>query len=473
MNFEYYLNYIISWFYHNVLHSDVTFAIVRILIIIGLVTLFVYQQYILFVLLCIVVLCAEFFINQSDNGNSSGFKDLWSSSSSSSSSKYRREVDKDELTKGVSLTREGFSLGMPKIIKGDDTGSDYHRSNKFVEEDSNDFTEKYFTSKQCSIGNNAGGITMFGSNELIGESRIAKIHTVYDFAGNWTSNDANGDPIKRLKYFNDCVFEPLKRNDFRALKKDLFKNIMQYVIDIDKCFSRFDVTLLLNTESDIANDYSKQITLSDKKDGDKPVTDIEYVSIINGSTNAVKLENIQPLNAGPKGDNASDATYAELMKKTNERTDGIYKDVAVRQRANDVYGKAFGYRKRIDEILARMREESKNDASKLHTIRVNENIVKEMRRVFAYLGLIKQCNSVIVFEETSAKIYEKLDVVPPLTTLVPIVVTTAQTGLISGNYNIYRIPLDDDSYNTNDEKRYFYGITYYFDKARSEKRYTP
>lgn len=472
MDFQYYLNYIISWFYHNVLHTDVTFAIVRILIIIGLVTLFVYQQYILFALLCIVVLCAEFFINQSGGSNSSsGFKDLWSSSSSSS--KYRREVDKDELTTGVSLTREGFSLGMPKIIKGDDTGSDYHRSNKFVEEDSNDFTEKYFTSKQCSIGNNAGAITMFGSNELIGESRIAKIHTVYDFAGNWTSNDSNGDPIKRLKYFNDCVFEPLKRNDFRALKKDLYKNIMTSVIDIDKCFSRFDVTILLNTESDITNDYSKQITLSDKKDGDKPVTDIAYVSIINGTTNAVKLENIQPLNAGPKGDNASDATYAELMKKTNERTDGIYKDVAVRQRANDVYGKAFGYRKRIDEILARMREESKNDASKLHTIRVNENIVKEMRRIFAYLALIKQCNSVIIFEETSAKIYEKLNVVPPLTTLVPIVVTTAQTAPISGDNNLYRIPLDDDSYNTNDEKRYFYGITYYFDKVRSEKRYSP
>ena len=78
-----------------------------------------------------------------------------------------------------------------------------------------------------------------------------------------------------------------------------------------------------------------------------------------------------------------------------------------------------------------------------------------------------------MFEQTSAKIYEKLDVTPPLTTLVPIVVTTTQTDPISGVNNIYRIPLDDDSYNTNDEKRYFYGITYYFDKVTSEKRYTP
>jgi len=465
MDFQYYINYIVAWFYHNVLHTDATFAIVRILIIVGLVTLFVYQQYILFVLLCIVVLCAEFFLVNRSNGGGFVFDGI-------ESSKHRREVDKDELTTGVSLTREGFSLGMPKIIKGDDTGTDYHRSNKFIEEDSRDFTEKYFTSKQCSIGTGVGGITMFGDNELIGESRTAKINMVYDFAGNWTSNETTGgDPVKRLKYFNECVFEPIKRNDFRELKKELFTNIMTSVIDIDKCLNRFDVNTLLNTESDITLDYSKRISLSDKKEGDQPVNDVAYVSIIQGNTNAKKLENIQALNAGPSGDNASDATYAALMKKTNERRDGIYNDIAVRQRANDVYGKAFGYRKRIDEILARMREETKNDASKLHTIRVNEQIVKELRRIFAYLALIKRCNAIIMFEMTQAKIYEKLNVVPPLTTLVPIVVTSTETAPISDNNNIFRIPLDDDSYNNNDEKRYFYGITYYFDKVRSEKRY--
>lgn len=470
MDLTYYLNYIITWFYHNVLDTSTTFSIVKILIIIGLVTLLVYQQYILFVLLCIVVVSAELLMNNDDG--TSGLKDLLTFEDTGSS-KYRREVDKHELTTGVSLTREGFSLGLPKIIKGDDTGSDYRRSNKFIEEDSKDFTEKYFTSKQCSIGSGPGAITMFGSNELIGESRIAKINMVYDFAGNWTSNDATiGDPIKRLKYFNECVFEPIKRNDFRVFKKELYSNIIKSVIDIDKCFTRFDVTLLLNTESDITLDYRKQLTLSDKKEGDQQVNDVAYVSIIQGNTNATKLENIQALNAGPIGDNASDATYAALMKRTDDRRDGIYNNIAVRQRANDVYGKAFGYRKRIDEILARMREETKNDASKLYTVRVNENIVKELRRIFAYFALIKQCNSIIIFEMTQAKIYEILDVVPSLTTLVPIVVTTTQTGPISGDNNLYRIPLDDDSYNTNDEKRYFYGITYYFDKVRSEKRYS-
>ena len=475
MELQYYIEYIISWIYHNVINTGATFAIVRILIIVGLVSLLVYQQYILFVLLCIVVISAEFLILD-EKPSSNAIKNMFSFEigAMTSSNREHQIVDKDELTTGVALTREGFSLGLPKIIKGDDSGIEYQRSNKFIEEDNREFTDKYFSSKQCSIGSGVGGITMFGSNELIGDRRDAQINMVYDFAGNWTSNDPTvSDPEKRLKYFNDCVFEPIKRIDFRQLKKDLFTNITTSVIDIDRCFKRFDVNTLLNTASDIALDYSKRISLSDKKEGDQAVNDVAYVSIIQGNTNAKKLENIQALNAGPSGDNASDTTYAALMKKTNERSDGIYNNAAVRQRTIDVYGKAFGYRKRIDEILTRMREETKNDASKLYTVRVNENVIKELRQIFAYLALIKQCNSIIMFEQTSAKIYEKLDVTPPLTTLEPIVVTTTQTGPISGDNNIYRIPLDDDSYNTNDEKRYFYGITYYFDKVRSEKRYTP
>jgi len=385
MELTYYLNYIATWFYHNVLDTSSTYSIVKVLIIVGLVSLLVYQQYILFVLLCIVVVSAEFLLN--NDNETSGIKDLFAfnGAGSSTSSKYRREVDKDELTTGVSLTREGFSLGMPKIIKGDDTGVDYHRSNKFIEEDSREF------------------------------------------------------------------------------KKELYTNMNQYVIDISKCLIRFDVPLLLNTKSDITRDISRQVSLSDKNANDQPVNDIAYVSIIQGNTNATKLENIQKLNGGAKGDNASDTTYAELMKRTNE--------IAIRQRAIDIYGKAFGFRKRIDEILARMREEAKNNASNLHTIRVNESIVNEMRRMLAYFALIQQCHSIIIFEQTVANIYAKLDVVPPLTTLVPINVTSEQLSSISGDNNLFRIPFYDDSYNTNDEKRYFYGITYYFDKDKSGTPY--
>ena len=42
MELQYYIQYILSWVYHNVLYTDATFAIVRILIIIGLISLLVY-----------------------------------------------------------------------------------------------------------------------------------------------------------------------------------------------------------------------------------------------------------------------------------------------------------------------------------------------------------------------------------------------------------------------------------------------
>jgi hypothetical protein len=170
MNLEYNIKYILSWVYHNVIQSDVTGAIVRILILIGLVSLLVYREFILFILLCIVVISAEVFLG-ADTDTVTDADSVMKGLPSLVNVFSRRFVDKDELTTGVSVYendnhakaagREGFSIG---IIKGDDSGVDHRRYNKFVEQDSRDFTDKYFSSKQCSIGNSAGGVTMFGSN---------------------------------------------------------------------------------------------------------------------------------------------------------------------------------------------------------------------------------------------------------------------------------------------------------------------
>jgi len=370
-------------------------------------------------------------------------------------------VDKDELTNGVSLTREGFSIGLPKIIKGDDSGKEYQRANKFIEEDSREFSEKYFNSKQCSIGSEGGSITMFGDNELIG-GRDIKLDMIYDFPGNWTPNTTSGDQIKRYKYFYDCVYEPIQRNDFRPLKKEIYKKINERVIDIPKCLARFNIEVLFDTRSDVTADISKSVTLSDKKEGAN-VAEIASVSIINGDDNDTKLANIQPLNEGSNGDNASEATYTALMKETNEATTGIYTDTRLRayrkQTANDVYGKVFGYRKRIDEILKMMREQTRDDKSRLYTVRVNESVVKELRKILAYLALIDQSNRVILFEERN-DLYGKLRSAG--------VLPSETLSDISGGYNIFGIPLEDNTYNLKDEQRYLYGITYYFDEPGSE-----
>ena len=484
MEIQYYIQYILSWIYHNVIHSEVMYAILKILIIIGLVALFVYREYTLFVLLCVIIISFECFRWMTENNRDFGevqktiASTLWTDLSSSATGGIS---DKDVLTQGVSLSREGFSLGMPKIIQGDDSGKDHRRSNKFIEEDSNDFTDRYFKSKQCGIGSGIGGITMFGSNELIGGTRIAKINSIYDFSNNSTpNNDASGNKPQRATYFIDCVYNPVKRSygkvgtfrqvnsdkyvvgDFRDMKTLMYNEVNYRIIDITRCLARFNTGLLFNTTSDITANKSNRITLSENNKDDGFV----YKSLIAGDTNADKMKNIQPLNSGSAGDNRSDSTYSQLLQSVN--SDERYKNNdALKQRHLSVYSKVYGFRKRIDEILSMMREQTKNDSALLYTVRVDEAIIQELRMILGYLSIIQRTYDIIKFEketkiyETKLNIYEtKLNTISPPNTLQ--VITETPPAIITGNENIFRIPHDDDTYNSVDEKRYLYGITYYF-----------
>ena len=508
MDIQYYFQYITSWMYHNVIRSDLMYALLKIILIIGLVTLLVVREYTLFVLLFVIILSCECFRWITENNRDFGevqkmlASSLWSDNADSANFSMTSGIkDKDTLTHGVSLsTREGFSLGMPKIIQGDDSGKDHRRSNKFIEEDSNDFSEKYFKSKQCSIGSGIGGITMFGSNELIGGTRIAQINSIYDFSNNSTPNNSSGndgiDGIRdgiRAKYFIDCVYKPVKRSfdklgefrdgttttykkgDFRDMKTLMYNDINNRIIDISRCLARFNTEeVLFNTASDITADISNRITLSNKnKDGahilkTKP-DEFAYKSLIAGNSNADKMKNIQPLNSGSAGDNRSDSTYSQLLQSVN--SDERYKNNdALKQRHLNVYSKVYGFRKRIDEILSMMREQTKNDAALLYTVRVDESIIQELRMMLGYLAIVQRTYDIIKYEtevsfvgeETKKGIYAaKLNTIPPPSTLG--VITDTPSDTITGNAkNILRLPHDDDTYNSIDEKRYLYGITYYF-----------
>jgi hypothetical protein len=130
----------------------------------------------------------------------------------------------------------------------------------------------------------------------------------------------------------------------------------------------------------------------------------------------------------------------------------------------DIFGKVYGYRQRIDEILAMMRAQTKDDVASINTVRISESVVQELRTMLSYLAIIQRTDAVIKFDNSNG-IY-KLNTTPPPTTLGTL--PTVDLDKISGaTNNIFRIPLDDDTYNTNDEKRYVYGITYYFDKPGS------
>lgn len=473
MAFQYYIQYILSWIYHNVLYTDATFAVIRILLFIGLVSLFIYREYVLFTVLCIIVISAECFLFMTEaNGDMNALQNMLVSASTGASEAH--VFDKDELTKGVAITREGFSLGIPKIVHADDSGKDHRRSNKFIEEDSNDFTDKYFNSKQCSIGSGIGSISMFGSNELLeGTTRTTVIGGIYDFNGKYQLASASDASSNRAIYFKDCVYEPVYRSqkgpgDFRETKIRMYNDINNQIINIKRCMSRFKMEILFNTKSDITADRSKRLSLSDKRDGvdgGYSYDGLEYVSLLQGNDNATKMKNIQPLNKGEIGDNASDQTYSQLLNSMNN--DERYKNNdALKQRHLNVYSKVYGYRKRIDEILSMMRSQTKNDASLLYTIRVDETIIKEMRMMLSYLAIIERTNDIIIFEK-GMNIYDKFTATTNTLTEMPVNDTNLiLANKIKGGNSIFKIPLEDDTYNTNDEKRYLYGITYYYNGGK-------
>lgn len=471
MEIQYYIQYIVSWLYHNVIHTETSYALLRIFIIIGLVSLFVYRQYLLFILLCIIGISVEYILR---GGTCDDITMI-------SIGPKKRTVDKDELTTGVSVIQEGFSLGPVKIIRGDDSGKDHRRSNKFIEDDSLTFTEKYFKSKRCSIGSGMGAVTMFGSNELIG-SRQGKIGGTYDYAGKWTPNDSSGSSEMRFIYFKECVYEPVYRDDFRIYKTNVAKNVNESIIDISMCLSRFNTAILFNTKSEIGADFSSKLTSSSSSSSGASGasgaagTGFQYVSLINGRDNNDKLQNIDTLSTM---DNKTDRMYSNLLKLTNS-DESLKNNYTLKQRYLDTYGKVFGYRKRIDEILASMRAQVKNDSSLLYTIRVSESVVQELRMILGYLALIQRTSDIIAFERTGVKIGADIGIWTNLSktitananTIGPFIVSnTDLLSKISGNHNLFKIPLDDNTYNTNDEMRYLYGITYYFDKVVSTTPY--
>jgi len=473
MDIQYYIQYIVSWFYHNVIQTETSYALLRIFIIIALVSLVVYQHYLLFLGLCMVVLYFECMRND-DGPIQRLFDELVVHTSG------HRTVAKDELTTGVSVGQEGFSIGPVKIIRGDDSGTDHRRSNKFIEDDSLTFTDKYFKSKRCSIGSGMGAVTMFGSNELIG-SRQGKVNSTYDYAGKWTPNDSSGSSEMRFIYFKECVYDPIYRDDFRIYKTNVAKNVNESIIDISMCLSRFNTAVLFNTKSEIGNDFSSKLSSSSSSGASSGAsgaagTGFQYVSLINGRDNNDKLQNIDTLSTM---DNKTDRMYSNLLKTTNS-DDALKKDYGLKQRYLDTYGKVYGYRKRIDKILATMRAQVKNDSSLLYTIRVSESVVQELRMILGYLALLQRTSDIIAFERTGVKIGADIGIWTNVSktitananTIGPFMIANTDLHLkISGNNNLFKIPLDDSTYNTNDEMRYLYGITYYFDKVVSTTPY--
>ena len=129
-----------------------------------------------------------------------------------------------------------------------------------------------------------------------------------------------------------------------------------------------------------------------------------------------------------------------------------------------------------------MRAQTKDDASLMYTVRIGESVIQELRMMLSYLAIIQRTNDIIQFEKNVGTdkngIYNMATPGLPPTGELGVIPNTdrniqddASNGKyiskISGAKNIFKIPQEDDTYNNSDEKRYVYGITYYFDKSNS------
>jgi hypothetical protein len=164
--------------------------------------------------------------------------------------------------------------------------------------------------------------------------------------------------------------------------------------------------------------------------------------------------------------------YAELLTTINN--DRVM-NTNTRQRQLEVYAKVYEIRKNLNSIFANMRAQTKEDAALMYTVRVGEPVIQELRTMLSYLATIQRTNDVILFEKNvglnKIGIYKMAPPgLPPTGELV--VIPNTEEGeyksKIVGVNNIFKIPMEDDTYNNNDEKRYVYGITYYFDKWNSK-----
>jgi hypothetical protein len=470
-SFEYYIEYLSRWLYYNYINTETSITILKIVVFVILLSLIVYEKYSYFIAGIVVtaaVILYGIISDMSDtsaHGSASGlFSKMNNNDNNNGYGVYR--ISLDDLTTGVSLSsREGFI--MPKVVHGDPSGLDYHAPNGFVEENSREFADNQFKSKKCGLSGGIGAISMFGSNEVIG-SREVVYNQLYDFSGNKTNNSTD-DRVgainqQRYKYFKDCVYDPVSKSqnggfDFRDLKIGLFNGINNKIMDINGengVLRRFKIDDLMGQTSDAKKVWS--------------VNDI-----ISGSTSTEKFNNIKAI------DDKSDAQYSELLRSVNNGEYGIIQSdnntrkfpKEYKNQILDVFAKAYEFKRTLNNFFAGIRQQQKERHVELSVITISDTVLQDLRRAVNYLRVVVvTVNIVNVDIDKGIGIYDKISkavtegeggfgVLKPLPSLSSLTAPNVASQL-TNPAKIFDIHNDDDTYNTRNENRYLYGITYYY-----------
>jgi hypothetical protein len=309
----------------------------------------------------------------------------------------------NKLTQGISLNdKEGFELpSIPPITTADDRSLDYHTPNNFIKQYSQDFADNYFESKKCDTTGGIGGISMFGSNELIGSSRTVTLVSNYDYSGklelirNQISNsDINEKNVKVVglpeifkqhcyNYFLGCVYEPIKRSqdlsgsvtiDFRDVKKTIYNDIDTKIMGLNNLFGRFNVANLNTSDP----------------------TNYTVGNIINPSD---KNKNIMAIN------DVDDSDFGRFINQVNTSTTDKNKN-----RKLEIYNTVYGYKIRLNEIFSGWRDNALRYNNDINLISISDTMLQEIRNIVNYLRVIQITKIIIDKEQTDLKIYVNMDI---------------------------------------------------------------
>ena len=148
----------------------------------------------------------------------------------------------------------------------------------------------------------------------------------------------------------------------------------------------------------------------------------------------------------------SEEQYTILIKKVNNEKDPDY-DIKYKSRKLEIYNKVYGYKTKLNEFFERIETQYKQNNNVIGTMTISDTTIQELREIINYLRVVKMSKDII--DIVSKYNIDKEGSTPKQNNnLKP----------MFKDLKIYESDLDK-SYNTPDEQRYLWGISYYYNNA--------
>jgi hypothetical protein len=157
-----------------------------------------------------------------------------------------------------------------------------------------------------------------------------------------------------------------------------------------------------------------------------------------------------------------------------------------KNRKLEIYNTVYGYKIRLNEIFSGWRDNALRYNNDITLISISDTMLQEIRNIVNYIRVIQITKIIIDKEQTDLKIYVNMDIAyngnkeyipygyisspppPPENNIIPSPTSVKEiirrdvTNSIFTYFNGYKLYELTDAFNTPDEQRYLYGISYFY-----------